>query len=41
MGINLAMGTKISRAEGQKIRSGVHEAVLSLVKELDVFDITN
>jgi hypothetical protein len=40
LGINPSTGTKISRTKGRKIRSGVHEAVLSLVKDMAVFDVT-
>ena len=40
IGINPASSTKVSRTKGQEIRSGVHEAVLSLVKDMAVYDIT-
>lgn len=40
MGINPSNGTKVGKAKGHKIRSGVHESVLALVKEMAVFELT-
>jgi len=34
LGINPSTGTKVKRERGQKVRSGVHEAVLGLVRDL-------
>ena len=36
LGINPAVGTKVAKAKGHKVRSGVHESVLSLIKEMAV-----
>jgi len=36
--INPVTGSKVSRVRGKKTRSGVHEGVLSLVKEMAVND---
>jgi hypothetical protein len=34
LGINLATGMKVARTMGHRIQSGVHEAVLSFIKEM-------
>jgi hypothetical protein len=37
LGINPAGGSKVARSRGHKVRSGVHEGVLSLIRDLAVF----
>jgi hypothetical protein len=37
MGINPSTGSKVARGRGKKVRSGVHEAVLSLIREMALF----
>lgn len=37
LGINLSNGTKVAKSRGHTVRSGVHEVVLSLVKEMALF----
>ena len=37
--INPVTGSKVRRVRGKKIRSGAHEAVLSLVKDMSVHDV--
>jgi hypothetical protein len=42
MGINPSTGSKVGRCRGKKVRSGVHDAVLSLIRELALFaDLEN
>ena len=38
LGINPSTGSKIAKSKDHKVRSGVHEAVLSLVKEFAFFN---
>jgi hypothetical protein len=38
LGINPSTGTKVAKPKGRKIRSGVHEAVLSIVRDIAAFD---
>ena len=35
--ISTATGSKVAKAKGRKVCSGVHEAVLSFIKEMAVF----
>jgi hypothetical protein len=39
--INPAAGTKVCKAKGKKIQCGVHEAVLALIKDMAVHEITS
>jgi hypothetical protein len=42
LGINPSAGSKVARCRGKKIGSGVHDAVLSFVRELALFaDLDN
>ena len=42
LGINPSAGSKVARCSGKKIRSGVHDAVLSIVREMALFtDVDN
>jgi hypothetical protein len=37
LGINPSAGSKVARCRGKKVQSGVHDAVLSFVRELALF----
>jgi len=37
--INPSAGSKVRKVRGKKARSGAHEAVLSLVKDMTVYEI--
>ena len=38
LGINPTSGSKVQKVRGKKARSGTHEAVLSLVKDIAVHE---
>ncbi len=37
LGVNPSTGSKVARSRGKKARSGVHDLVLALVRDLAIF----